>query len=57
MTVRQFLLGDGQRLWGCAEAQCLADPWSEACLGAVGSNLYPHWTVVPPCCLTGEAHG
>jgi hypothetical protein len=57
MSVRQFVLGDGQRLCGCADGQCLDDPLSEAYFGAVGSNLYPHWTVVPPCSLNSEAHG
>jgi hypothetical protein len=57
MSVRQFVLGDGLRFCGCADGQCLDDPLSEAYFGAVGSNLDPHWTVVPPCSLNSKAHG
>jgi len=57
MSVRQFVLGDEQRLCGCADRQGLDDPLSEAYFGAAGSNLYPHWTVVPRCSLNSEAHG
>jgi hypothetical protein len=57
MSVRQFVLGDGQRLCCCADGQCLDDRPTEAYFGAIGSKLYPHWTVVPPCSLNREAHG
>ena len=57
MSVRQFVLGDEQRLCGCADRQGLDDPLSEAYFGTAGSNLYPHWTVVPRCSLNSEAHG
>jgi hypothetical protein len=56
MSVRQFALGDRQRLCNCPGGQCLDDPLSAAYFDGVGSHLYPHWTIVPRCSLTSEAH-